>query len=60
MTLHTLLPDDIEELALRVVEANRAAGRKVVVAESCTGGLVSAALTEVPGSSSVLDLAFVT
>jgi nicotinamide-nucleotide amidase len=57
---HFLLPDDIIALARRVVEENRVAGRKVAVAESCTGGLVAAALTEIPGSSAVLDCAFVT
>src|SRR5690606_28624878 len=36
------------------------AGRKVTVAESCTGGLVAAALTEIAGSSAVLDRGFVT
>ncbi|WP_417317854.1 CinA family protein [Erythrobacter aureus] len=55
-----LLPPEIEELAKRVIEANSAIGRKVTVAESCTGGLVAAALTEVPGSSAVLDRGFVT
>ena len=55
-----LLPDDIAQLAAKVVEANAASGRKVVLAESCTGGLVSGALTEIPGSSSVLDRGFVT
>ena len=55
-----LLPDDIETLARRVVEENAAVGRKVTVAESCTGGLVAAALTEIPGSSAVLDRGFVT
>ncbi len=55
-----LLPPEIDDLAKRVVDANRAAGRKVTVAESCTGGLVAAALTEVPGSSAVLDRGFVT
>ena len=39
---------------------NIAAGRKLAVAESCTGGLVSAALTEIAGSSAVLDRGFVT
>ena len=60
MTLQKLLPDDVETLASRVIEANLAAGRKVVLAESCTGGLVSAALTEIPGSSAVFDRGFVT
>lgn len=56
----SLLPDQIVDLARRVVEENTAAGRKVAVAESCTGGLVAAALTEIPGSSAVLDRGFVT
>ena len=56
----SLLPDPIYELARRVVEENRAIGRRIVVAESCTGGLVAAALTEIPGSSAVLDRGFVT
>jgi nicotinamide-nucleotide amidase len=56
----SLLPGDITALARRVVDENRAAGRKLAVAESCTGGLVSAALTEIPGSSAVLDRGYVT
>lgn len=55
-----LLPGDLIALAHRVVEENRAIGRKVALAESCTGGLVAAALTEIPGSSAVLDRGFVT
>jgi len=55
-----LLPDDIVELARKVVEDNITAGRTVAIAESCTGGLVAAALTEIPGSSAVLDRSFVT
>jgi nicotinamide-nucleotide amidase len=55
-----LLPDDLTALARRVVEENTALGRKVALAESCTGGLVCAALTEIPGSSAVLDRGFVT
>ncbi len=55
-----LLPDDVVALAQRVVTENIAAGRKLAVAESCTGGLVSAALTEIAGSSAVLDRGFVT
>ena len=55
-----LLPPDIAALAEQVVEKNREAGRKIVLAESCTGGLVASALTEIPGSSAVLDRGFVT
>ena len=60
MSNATLLPDDIVALAERVIAENRAAGRTVALAESCTGGLVCAALTEVAGSSAVLDRGFVT
>lgn len=60
MTKDTLLPDDLVAKAREVIEANRKAGRKLAVAESCTGGLVCAALTEIPGSSEVLDVGFVT
>lgn len=55
-----LLPKDIDDLARQVVEQNAKAGRKIALAESCTGGLVAAAITEIPGSSSVLDRGFVT
>ena len=55
-----LLPSDIDDLAAKVIAANRDAGRTVVLAESCTGGLVSGALTEIAGSSAVLDRGFVT
>lgn len=55
-----LLPAEIVDLARRVVEENAAIGRRVALAESCTGGLVAAALTEIPGSSAVLDRGFVT
>lgn len=56
----TLLPAELVEAARRVIEANRAEGRKIALAESCTGGLVAAALTEIPGSSDVLGSSFVT
>ncbi|MCB2047150.1 MAG: CinA family protein [Novosphingobium sp.] len=58
--MDSILPDDVLALARRVVEENAKIGRKVAVAESCTGGLVSAAITEIPGSSAVLDRGFVT
>jgi nicotinamide-nucleotide amidase len=55
-----LLPAELVDKARAVVEANRKVGRKVAVAESCTGGLVCAALTEISGSSEVLDAGYVT
>jgi nicotinamide-nucleotide amidase len=55
-----LLPPELVAKAREVVEANRKARRKLAVAESCTGGLVCAALTEIPGSSEVLDAGYVT
>ena len=59
MTLQ-LLPVELVDKAREVVEANRAQGRRITVAESCTGGLVSAAITEVPGASEVFYGGFVT
>ena len=55
-----ILPEELLVLAARVVDENRAAGRTIALAESCTGGLVAAAITEIAGSSAVLDRAFVT
>lgn len=49
-----------DALASRVLELCRARGLTVATAESCTGGLVSGALTEIAGSSDVVDRAFVT
>ncbi len=58
--MNSLLPQLLTELAARVVAENAAVGRKVALAESCTGGLVCAAITEIPGSSEVLERGFVT
>jgi nicotinamide-nucleotide amidase len=60
MTMDTILPAELVEAAQRVVDSNRAAGRRITVAESCTGGLVAAAITEIPGSSDILEAGFVT
>lgn len=56
----TILPSELVRKAEEVVAANRRAGRTIAVAESCTGGLVSAAITEIPGSSEVFDAGFIT
>lgn len=46
--------------AADVLAAARAAGVMIATAESCTGGLIAATLTEVAGSSDVVDRGFVT
>ena len=58
--MDNLLPQDLVDKAREVIEANRVAGRRIAVAESCTGGLVSAALTEIPGCSDVFEAGYVT
>ncbi|MDO5529717.1 MAG: CinA family protein [Paracoccus sp. (in: a-proteobacteria)] len=47
------------ELAQHMLEAARAKGVMVATAESCTGGLIAAALTDIPGSSEMVDRGFV-
>jgi len=47
-------------LAARVLRAGAARGWMLATAESCTGGMVAAALTDIPGSSSVFERGFVT
>src|SRR5580692_10126910 len=55
-----MLDDEITTAAERVLAACRAHGLMVATAESCTGGLVAGALTEIAGSSDVVDRGFVT
>jgi nicotinamide-nucleotide amidase len=52
--------DAIRDGAVRVLDACRRRSLTVATAESCTGGLVAGALTEIPGSSDVVDRGFVT
>jgi nicotinamide-nucleotide amidase len=51
---------DLRKRATRVLDVCRERGLKVATAESCTGGLVAAALTDIAGSSDVVDRGFVT
>lgn len=60
MAAKGLLPSEMTALAEKVIRENKAQGRTVAVAESCTGGLVSAALTEIAGSSAVFMAGFIT
>jgi nicotinamide-nucleotide amidase len=55
-----ILPPELIEKAREVVGANRARGKRIVVAESCTGGLIASALTEIPGSSDIFQAGYVT
>jgi nicotinamide-nucleotide amidase len=54
-----VIDDRLREVASRVLDLFRARGLKLATAESCTGGLVAAALTEIAGSSDVVDRGFV-
>lgn len=54
-----LFPATHEDLARRLLEACEASGLRLVTAESCTGGLIAGCLTEIPGSSSVVDRGYV-
>jgi len=47
-------------LAQQVIDAARAADLKIATAESCTGGMVAAALTDISGASAVFDRGFIT
>src|SRR5689334_21169561 len=50
----------LHQTAHDLVRESKAAGLTIATAESCTGGLIAAALTAVPGASSVLECGFVT
>lgn len=55
-----MFPEDIKALAQQIITEASARGLMVATAESCTGGLVAGALTEIAGSSAVVDRGFVT
>jgi len=48
------------DLAVRLGEAAKARGVRIATAESCTGGLIAGAITDVAGSSGWFDRGFVT
>jgi len=55
-----IFSEDGRELPAVVLELLRDRGLRLALAESCTGGLLSARISDVPGASAVLDRAFVT
>lgn len=60
MMIDALFSKKLLTLAELVVTENKLHNVMIATAESCTGGLVSAAITEIAGSSAVLDCGFVT
>ncbi|POO57389.1 CinA family protein [Agrobacterium rosae] len=56
----SIFPPDIEALAQKIVRDFTGRGHMLSTAESCTGGLIAGALTEISGSSAVVDRGFVT
>ena len=54
-----MFPPDLIDRAAALIARYRAAKLMVATAESCTGGLIAALLTEIPGSSNVLERGFV-
>ena len=55
-----MFPDRLRNLAMLVLDDAERARLKIVTAESCTGGLVAALLTDIAGSSAVFERGFVT
>ena len=52
-------PDHLVSLAENVIVDARKKGLRIVSAESCTGGLIMGCLTEIPGSSDVVDRGYI-
>lgn len=55
-----IFPPDLLLRAQQLLDSSRAQGLRIATAESCTGGLIAALLTEIPGSSDVFGRGFVT
>ena len=54
-----LFPEPHLDLARRLLAACKEAGLRLVTAESCTGGLIAGCLTEIAGSSAVVERSYV-
>lgn len=58
-TLGQALPHELQDRARRVLAKARDAGCPITTAESCTGGLLAALLTDIPGCSHMFERGFV-
>jgi nicotinamide-nucleotide amidase len=59
-TLEPALPDHLDEQAERLMHRLCAAGLTIATAESCTGGMLAALLTDIEGAGHAFDRGFVT
>lgn len=55
-----MFPDRLRNLAMLILDDAEQARLRICTAESCTGGLVAALFTDIPGSSTVFERGFVT
>ena len=55
-----MFPERLRNIAMLILDDAEQARLKIATAESCTGGLLAALFTEIPGSSSVFERGFVT
>ena len=60
MTVNSIFDEALCQRASRLLDRAKALGVMIATAESCTGGLVAALLTDIAGSSAVVDRGFVT
>ncbi len=58
--MSSIIPPDLADRATAILELYRARNMMIATAESCTGGLIAACLTEIAGSSNVVERGFVT
>ena len=58
--MNSMFPLEINSKASSILKVCKQKGVTIITAESCTGGLIAGCLTEIPGSSSVIDGGFVT